>query len=243
VSSCCSPCSKIRPSGAFAEGNTGFTLIELLVVVAILAVLAALLFPLGASALEAGKKAKCLGNLRAIGTGTQAYVADAGVWPELYRFEGSLAVQDTVGAFLYNGGYLKSVEVWDCPSLKNDDAVWQDWLPTPPPFRNFMRFGYAYPKYLYGQRPAAVAAYVKPQHAMYLCGGFHRIHTLSAFNPDVGDACNQCPHRDSLNILCMDGSALNFSRRQWTTTNFFKNHIPDEGVPLAGQGKGTIWRW
>ena len=42
----------------------GFTLIELLVVIAIIAILAAILFPVFASAREQSQKAKCLSNLK-----------------------------------------------------------------------------------------------------------------------------------------------------------------------------------
>lgn len=53
-----------------------FTLIELLVVVAIISILAALVVPAVKKSLEASKTAKCVGNLKAIGSGLYAYVAD-----------------------------------------------------------------------------------------------------------------------------------------------------------------------
>ncbi|MEI6915893.1 MAG: prepilin-type N-terminal cleavage/methylation domain-containing protein, partial [Armatimonadota bacterium] len=49
--------SKENTSGA------GFTLIELLVVIAIIAILAAILFPVFASAREKARSTKCLNNL------------------------------------------------------------------------------------------------------------------------------------------------------------------------------------
>ncbi|MBI3722178.1 MAG: DUF1559 domain-containing protein, partial [Fimbriimonas ginsengisoli] len=53
-----------------------FTLIELLVVIAIIAILAAILFPVFASAREAARKTQSLSNLRQIGMAWQMYASD-----------------------------------------------------------------------------------------------------------------------------------------------------------------------
>lgn len=53
-----------------------FTLIELLVVIAIIAILAAILFPVFASAKEAAKRTACLSNERQIGTAELLYAND-----------------------------------------------------------------------------------------------------------------------------------------------------------------------
>lgn len=54
----------------------GFTLIELLAVIAIIAVLAAISSPVIGSAIERGRSAKCVNNLRQIGVAVQQYAAD-----------------------------------------------------------------------------------------------------------------------------------------------------------------------
>ncbi|MFZ4506951.1 MAG: type II secretion system protein [Fimbriimonas sp.] len=54
----------------------GFTLIELLVVIAIIAILAAILFPVFASAKESAKATTCLSNMKQLGTSFQIYLAD-----------------------------------------------------------------------------------------------------------------------------------------------------------------------
>lgn len=54
----------------------GFTLIEILVVVAIIAILAAILFPVFARARESARKSSCLSNLKQIGLGWMMYTQD-----------------------------------------------------------------------------------------------------------------------------------------------------------------------
>jgi len=57
--------------------RTGFTLIELLVVIAIIAILAAILFPVFATAREKGRQISCLSNIKQIGVALTMYIDDA----------------------------------------------------------------------------------------------------------------------------------------------------------------------
>ncbi len=62
--------------GCKAVPRAGFTLIELLVVIAIIAILAAILFPVFASARENARKSACLSNMKQVGLGVMQYVQD-----------------------------------------------------------------------------------------------------------------------------------------------------------------------
>lgn len=56
--------------------RSGFTLIELLVVITIIAILAAILFPVFAQARESARKASCLSNEKQIGMAAMMYMED-----------------------------------------------------------------------------------------------------------------------------------------------------------------------
>jgi prepilin-type processing-associated H-X9-DG protein/prepilin-type N-terminal cleavage/methylation domain-containing protein len=57
--------------------RAGFSLVEVLVIVAIVAVLAAILFPLFARSQEKGRSTTCLANMRQIGTAVLLYAQDS----------------------------------------------------------------------------------------------------------------------------------------------------------------------
>lgn len=104
-----------------------FTLIELLVVIAIIAILAAILFPVFASAKEAAKKTACMSNMKQIGISLQLYLTDY----DDRMFFRSGSVNSRSGDIPTTNGnrwwnllmpYIASNNVFRCPS---DD------LPTP----------------------------------------------------------------------------------------------------------------
>jgi prepilin-type N-terminal cleavage/methylation domain-containing protein len=96
-----------------AKMRKGFTLIELLVMIAIIAILAAILFPVFAKARERAQVTACLNNMKQLGLGLQMYLGDYdGSFPVLRRV--NVPAPYTWRESLYP--YVKSVGVMSCPS-------------------------------------------------------------------------------------------------------------------------------
>lgn len=73
--------ARSRPAPRVRRAHGGFSLVELLVVVAIIAILAGLLFPVFATARRKGYEANCISNLRQIGMATNMYLEEYGAPP------------------------------------------------------------------------------------------------------------------------------------------------------------------
>lgn len=97
----------------------GFTLIELLVVIAIIAILAAVLFPVFATAREKARQTTCASNLKQIGIAFHQYTQDYDETTPYTPYTG--VGTSTPCSWGYPTGYvldpyLKSGGVWRCPS-------------------------------------------------------------------------------------------------------------------------------
>jgi prepilin-type processing-associated H-X9-DG protein len=89
-------------------------LIELLVVVAIISLLAAILFPVFAPARENARRSSCLSNIRQIGLGLDQYASDNDERLPIYHGE-------TTPNPLYSEQvlpYVKSTQIFRCPSYR-----------------------------------------------------------------------------------------------------------------------------
>lgn len=60
-----------------SKSAAGFTLIEMLIVIAIIAILASILFPVFARARESGRQTTCLSNLRQMSLAFRMYTQDS----------------------------------------------------------------------------------------------------------------------------------------------------------------------
>lgn len=90
----------------------GFTLIELLVVVGIVAVLAAMLFPMYAAAKAAGHTAKCLSNEKQLYGALMLYVQDySGRLPNATFLSYSKTAKGNKGLYI---PYVKNIDILRC---------------------------------------------------------------------------------------------------------------------------------
>jgi prepilin-type N-terminal cleavage/methylation domain-containing protein/prepilin-type processing-associated H-X9-DG protein len=103
----------------------GFTLIELLVVIAIITILAALLFPVFASAREKARQASCMSNEKQLGLAFSSYIQD---YDSTYMWSFDNGVHDDLGwpksLYPYVKGYQTGPDAIDfrggvvaCPDM------------------------------------------------------------------------------------------------------------------------------
>jgi prepilin-type N-terminal cleavage/methylation domain-containing protein/prepilin-type processing-associated H-X9-DG protein len=91
---------------------SGFTLLELLVVVAILGIIAAILFPVFSRARENGRRAACQSNLKQIALGLRLYVGDF----DSHFPQALLTNSSAHGWADAIEPYTKSTQILQCPS-------------------------------------------------------------------------------------------------------------------------------
>ena len=157
--------SKHKPAKAF-------TLIEILVVIAIIGILAAILFPVFARARENARRSSCQSNVKQILLGVTQYTQD---YDE--RFPLETFAENAPGAAFGAGNdgenvlwnqtvqpYLKSIQVFQCPSSNVPIDFIGGW-PNPNP-----------------------VGYTKPFHTCYLANNalFYRGSSLSVVNNPSG---------------------------------------------------------
>ena len=115
------------------QAKKAFTLIELLIVIAIIAILAAILFPVFARARENARRSSCMSNLKQMGLGTMQYTQDYDEKLYPHRFNSTpnplMSVNGGPATTGVTGGatgkifwisllqpYVKSYQIFVCPS-------------------------------------------------------------------------------------------------------------------------------
>jgi len=98
------------------RARAGFTLIELLVVIGVIAILAAILFPVFAQAREAARQSSCLSNTKQLGMAALAYSADHDDQIPPAINAALLPSGDHMEWFNLLQPYVKNTQVFFCPS-------------------------------------------------------------------------------------------------------------------------------
>jgi len=122
----------LRPSSRFVLRSLAlraFTLVELLAVIAIIGVLAAILFPVYGSVKRATNTSTCLSNLRQIGTATLLYCSEhKGNFPRAASFPpdtlvGSVPWNRLIYPYVGLSSESDSSPIFKCPADPHDDEI------------------------------------------------------------------------------------------------------------------------
>jgi prepilin-type N-terminal cleavage/methylation domain-containing protein/prepilin-type processing-associated H-X9-DG protein len=210
--------------------RVGFTLIELLVVIAIISLLAAILFPVFASAREKARQTSCLSNVRQFGTAIQMYVQDNDeTFPiSLYLSKESNGVPCTASVWGETLPYLRNSNVLACLSdgqpLDEVKSFANIGIPPPcstiPPSRytsyqaNFAVIDVGYPNLLFQGTPLNTPARsVKTIAAIDYVGQTGLIYDGTVALPggsanlNFFDAPVTARHTGAVNVFFVDGHA------------------------------------
>jgi prepilin-type processing-associated H-X9-DG protein len=187
-----------------------------LVVIAIIAILAAILFPVFAKAREKARSSACLSNLKQMGNAGQLYLQD---WDDTFpnaHFLGRIWTLNNVGPAKTPTSkyfveliapYVKSNEVFYCPST-GPDFVWQGTF-TQPFSENLSSYWYNY-----WRASGTALGDIKNSAASILLADM-------PYGPDYP----LLPHSHAINIGYADGHAKLY-------------HVTDKDLPNR---KGTWW--
>lgn len=233
------------------QKQVGFTLIELLVAIVVVALLAALLFPVFFKLRERGRQTVCLSNLRQLGMATSLYAQDSDdrypyggdpgdlntdgwkytdsgkYWPAVQQMQANHRTLPNVMA-----GYVKSRELWHCPSDSGFDMGGQHediaMNARPTAFQAFgMSYAYTTQLALDGQTISSVRAWSKqPPYSE------HSPADVPLFYDLVGHWHGGTqPNDERLNFVMLDGHAVNVNRERTNELNDILFAIPTVPTP------------
>ncbi len=194
-----------------------FTLIELLVVIAIITLLAALLFPVFATARGKAKEISCVSNLRQIGLAIRMYAQDHDelypfavdptdkftpqIWSEFPQFQALIPSMPMLHETLQP--YLRSNAIFRCPSDTGYDVEDFNGTPLDASPSSFEKFGTSYNyRTEISFRRMGEASFQQPSQVNTLFDAAGRWHGGYLFD------------RLRYNVLHGDGHVKNLSRDQ-----------------------------
>jgi prepilin-type N-terminal cleavage/methylation domain-containing protein len=195
-----------------------FTLIELLVVVAIIAILAALLFPVFAKARERARRSQCAGNLRQIGAAMRLYIDDwDGRLPWAYEYYPVMLTPTLPSLRTTLSQYVREDRIWTCPSDSGEVYLHNGFGKRTPPF-------YSYgPSMSYDWPGRGLGGGIKPMTGELESGIRRPVATVIVveLRPWHGEhdwAESVSANRGMYNVLCCDGHTQEMTRADWFTS-------------------------
>ncbi|MBP6962849.1 MAG: type II secretion system protein [Armatimonadetes bacterium] len=197
----------------------GFTLIELLVVIAIISILAAMLFPVFATARAKGRQISCLSNLRQIGMAIALYQQDyGGLFPASnWAASGSPPAPpfDVTTGGLFP--YIRSQGVYVCSTDSEGSVKGLSYELN----ANLLSMPEAS---LDSHSTTVVLLDAKVDDSVFVVGSLEDDAAVQAFTSETrdqitGDAMN-ADHLDTANVLWADGHVSSARYGQVTTAMF-----------------------
>lgn len=184
----------------------GFTLIELLVVLAVIGILAAILFPAFARSRESGRAASCASNLKQIGLALMQYESDNdGIYPTA----GATVQWDEIDPVTGMGPwmqqiqpYVKSRQIFKCPSDSHSDF-----------------------SYFLGAR----AAYLETGHFAPIKATRIQFSDKFVLAGDTGDFLTEDADKDDYSQNCVGGPANGEPAMKWQQHNGRQNILFADG--------------
>lgn len=243
--------------------HRAFTLIELLVVISIIAVLAAILFPVFARARENARRTSCLSNLKQIGLGVMMYVQD---YDEKYPMR-SMGATATASVSPWGRSstsrwwmelmdpYVKSKQLFYCPSSFDRDRDY-------PSAYNYSANGRIIPQNDYPEEIISMASIISPASTYAITeGGSYQVYpkmareqyssnwVLAGIGKGGGSCdsgvsaiafqeCETPRHFDGNNVIFADGHA------KWLKVSVMvaeSKKCTSTGARNCGANSGSAW--
>jgi prepilin-type N-terminal cleavage/methylation domain-containing protein/prepilin-type processing-associated H-X9-DG protein len=179
----------------------GFTLIEMLVVIAIIAVLASILFPVFIRARESARRTRCAANLKQLGLAVQMYAADYDdLIPQTFGAPHHMIWRDDMGPTAHGRlmPYVRSLSLFFCPTAtgvkENTDPGGRGWGGG---------IGGAWCNYLYRNGKADSSVVIDHNEGLAMMMDYN--------NPGESATQSKSHNEDFVNILWADGHVKGYS--------------------------------
>jgi prepilin-type N-terminal cleavage/methylation domain-containing protein/prepilin-type processing-associated H-X9-DG protein len=234
------------------SSTRGFTLIELLIVISIIAILAAILFPVFARARENARRSSCQSNLKQIGLALLQYVGDYD--DSMPRSFYGTAVDTTPTNYKWMDAvqpYVKSTQVFVCPSDAGAKYRYSGDVDPASPSTDYGSYGQngAYRDVNDGRTPprssglelVRLAQIVQPSQTLWVADCNNRQETNGSYGfswANAADAAINPPIRDVNGIRQLE----KISERHLQTTNvlFCDGHVKAQKLNVFLDSAGSV---